>query len=74
VTAVWILLGVLALGGALAVARSVRRLRDELVPTLDAFGDLRGALVPVTAAVASDAERLRQRLAEREAGRGQAHG
>lgn len=73
-TALWIVLGILALGGALAVARSVSRLREELSPTLEAFGELRATLVPVTASVTDDAERLRRRLAAREAGRPQPHG
>lgn len=70
----WIVLGVLALIGALAVARSLRTVRGEITPTIEAFADLRAALAPATVAVRDDRARLQARLDAREAGRQQPQG
>jgi hypothetical protein len=66
VTALWIVLGLLAVGGALALARSVRGLRAEVPATVEAFAELRRALAPAAVAVRDDAGRLQRRLDARE--------
>jgi len=68
VAALWIVLGLLALGGAIALARSLRTVRSELNPTIEAFADLRAALAPATVAVREDRARLQARLDARDAG------
>lgn len=72
--ALWIVLGVLALIGAVALARSLRMVRAEITPTIEAFADLRAALAPATVAVRDDRARLQARLDAREAGRRQHQG
>jgi hypothetical protein len=74
VVALWIVLGLLALAGAVALARSLRSVRAEITPTIDAFADLRAALAPATVAVRDDRARLQARLDAREAGRQQHQG
>jgi hypothetical protein len=68
-TALWIVLGLLALAGALALVRSLRGVRGELAPTIEAFADLRAAIAPATVAVRDDAHRLAHRLDARESAR-----
>jgi hypothetical protein len=72
--ALWILLGLLAVGGGLAVARSMQTMRNELTPTIEAFARMRAAIAPATVAVGEDTRRLRTRLDDREAGRPHPHG
>ncbi len=72
--ALWIVLGLLALAGAFALVWSLRTVRTELAPTIDAFAELRAALAPATVAVRDDTHRLRARLDGRETGRGYPQG
>jgi len=47
----------------------MRRVHDEISPTIRAFAELRGALAPVVSTVHADTDRLNARLATRDAAR-----
>jgi hypothetical protein len=74
VVALWIVLGLLALAGAVALARSLRSVRAEITPTIAAFGDGGAALAPARGGGRDDRARLQARLDAREAGRQQHQG
>jgi hypothetical protein len=46
VNGVWLLVVVLAFGGALLLVRALRDVRHEIGATVEAFTDFRGALAP----------------------------
>lgn len=60
---------VLASVGCFAVVVMMRRVHDEISPTIREFAELRGALAPAAATVRTDADQLHARLASREAAR-----
>jgi hypothetical protein len=43
---IWLLVVVLAVGGALLVVRAVRDVRTEITRTVDSFSEFRAALAP----------------------------
>jgi len=66
---IWVGVLLLAAFGCGALVVMMRRVHDEISPTIRAFAELRGALAPVVATVRSDAEQLDARLAVRGAAR-----
>ena len=62
---VWIAIAIVAALGAVALVRSLRRVRDEVGPTIEAFADLRAALRPAIAAVRVESAAVHRRLERR---------
>ena len=66
---IWVAVLLIATVGCVAVVFMMRRVHDEISPTIRAFAELRGALAPVVSTVHADTDRLNARLATRDAAR-----
>ena len=66
---IWAGVLLLAVLGCVALLVMLRRVHDEISPTIRAFAELRGALAPVVSTVHADTDRLNARLATRDAAR-----